>query len=52
MVTLRVSLLYLSMVDNIKDDIRDDIYQRSKAKDLYDLSKGLEIIELMILPNK
>ena len=31
MVALRVSLLYLGMVwyDNIKDDIRDDIYQRS-----------------------
>ncbi len=31
MVPLRVSLLYLGMVwyDNIKDDIRDDIYQRS-----------------------
>jgi hypothetical protein len=30
MVALRVSLLYLGMVwyDNIKDDIRDDIYQR------------------------
>ncbi len=31
MVALRVSLLYLGMVwyDNIKDNIRDDIYQRS-----------------------
>ena len=31
MVALRVSLLYLGIVwyDNIKDDIRDDIYQRS-----------------------